>query len=129
MKNDDWSHEEIVRLHDYMIEDMSPSKIATRLGRSRNAVMNASKKIMFQQLLHHPPAKVAHSYGMSLSELKNTVVDSKFYVPPYLYCDRLQECTESMSTWLKIWTMTFVSAGLIRYGFVLHQSLTSMSHN
>ena len=76
----EWTNLEIQCLHDMLQQGMGINHIARELGRCRTSVIKASKKIMFQQLLYHDPSEVAANYNMSLYELRDTVVDKKFYI-------------------------------------------------
>lgn len=109
----EWSRYDIGCLHDMLQQKEPISNIAHQLERSRNAVVKAAKKIMFQQLLYHDPSEVAANYNMSLDELRRTIVDKKYYIPV-----RSQAIPQSVYVFLAV----LFTAGISRYVQVLYKN-------
>lgn len=112
----EWTNDEIQTLHNMLQQKHSTKFIAWKLGRTHNAVWNAMKKMMFQQLLYHDPSEVAANYKMSVDDLRNTVVDKKFYVP-------IKQHLIPQSVYMFL--IVLVTAGITRFGHVLSHNWTN----
>jgi hypothetical protein len=120
--SEDWSTEDIEYLHDNVRCHTPLNKIAAHVGRSKNAVLGAMKKIMFQQLLNHDVADVAANYGMTVDDLHNTIVNPKYYVPIQDQTTILQNIdVPTAAVWVAFGMLC--SAGLFRFGMVLHEHM------
>ncbi len=109
----EWTDLEIQHLHMYLQQNMSLSNIAKKLSRSRNAVVQAARKIVFQQLLYHDPSVVAENYNTTVADLRRYIVPSKFYVPVQSH-----PIPNSVVMFLTV----LFAAGITRFGAVLTQN-------
>lgn len=96
-------------------EKYSVPRIAQILGRSPKSIDHAIRNMMFQQLMHHSKEDVAWMYNLTLDELKETIVPSKFYIPITSSFD-----LGSYATFLK----TFFVLGGAYYAYVLSQQMS-----
>ena len=106
-----WTAHDINELHALLQANYEVSDIARIMERSKKSVANAAKKILIQQLLYHDPSEVAANYNMSVDELRNKIVDKKFYMPP-----KSQVILPSSFYMLMLVLFT---AGISRFGMVL----------
>lgn len=109
----EWTHEEITSLHEMLQRNEHMTDIVRKLGRTKNAIMHVVKKMVLQQLLYHDPSEVAANYNMSVHQLRNEIVDPKFYVPI-----RSQVIPKSFYMML----LVLLTAGVTRFGMVLSQN-------
>jgi hypothetical protein len=108
-----WTTEDIELLHELIRKKASIQKKTVKLGRTRKAIEDATRKIMFQQLLEHAPSEVARNYDMSEEELKHNVVERKFYVP----------VDKSIPMSIYVIGFMLLATGLFRFTTVLQNEL------
>lgn len=106
----EWTLHEIHDLHERLQNKETLNSIAKDLNRSRNAVIQAAKKIMFQQLLYHDPSQVAANYALTMDDMRNIIVDKKYYIP-------VTKCDIPQSVYLFL--AVLLTAGIARWGHVL----------
>lgn len=118
----EWSNIHISLLFDFLREGISISTLAETFGRSRSAVINASRKIMFQHLLHHPIEDVAAMYGYSsVDDFRTAFASEKYYVKPETEPPKAKEADRvPTSIWLVLGLL--FTAGVARFGMVLSHS-------
>lgn len=111
----EWAHTEIDNLHSLILQFgvKNINYIANELGRTKNAVLTATKKMISQQLVHHSASDVARNYGMTEEELSCFIGHRKYYVP--LVNDKLPAS-------IYIVCGLIVTCGIARFGQVLAHS-------
>lgn len=112
----EWTIAEIQDLHlllqDHREDGTSVNEIARLIGRTRNSVINAARKLVLHQFMNgHTKAEVVQAYG--LRNIRAVIGNDKFYVP-------IQDDTAfSIPTHAWMVAGLIFAAGIARWGMVL----------